>query len=131
MARGRGLRATRTATTTVVATTTGQASGSDETRLLLLLQAAAFMTLFRENMRGRGAFPDGQIEQLGAGQADSRPGVAAGPGGSLSHLEEIFAAIEAEWAIFNDGIDDLGIWPQTNKYWDGTQWVLSSLAPST
>jgi hypothetical protein len=35
-----------------------QTSGNDETRRLLLLQAAAFLTMFREAMRGRGKVRD-------------------------------------------------------------------------
>ena len=41
-----------------------QASGDDQTRRLLLLQNAAFLTLFREAMGGRGKVGDARIDQL-------------------------------------------------------------------
>ncbi len=41
-----------------------QASGDDQTRRLLMLQNAAFLTLFREAMGGRGKVGDARIDQL-------------------------------------------------------------------
>ena len=59
-----------------------QASGDDQTRRLLLLQNAAFLTLFREAMGGRGKVGDARIDQL-------EP-VATSEGGPGA-VEEIFA----------------------------------------
>jgi hypothetical protein len=59
-----------------------QASGDDQTRRLLLLQNAAFLTLFREAMGGRGKLGDTRIDQL-------EP-VATSEGGPGA-VEEIFA----------------------------------------
>jgi hypothetical protein len=41
-----------------------QASGNDETRRLLMLQAAAFLSMFRTNMEGRGQLRDLWIDTL-------------------------------------------------------------------
>ncbi len=41
-----------------------QASGNDETRRLLMLQAAAFLSMFRTNMEGRGQLRDLRIDTL-------------------------------------------------------------------
>ena len=59
-----------------------QASGDDQTRRLLMLQNAAFLTLFREAMGGRGKVGDARIDQL-------EP-VATSEGGPGA-IEEIFA----------------------------------------
>jgi hypothetical protein len=74
----------------------GEASGSDETRLLLLLQGAAFMAMFRDAMKGRGALAETQLEKVG--QAVSLP---SGPSNrqavSLPHsVEEIFADVSRD-----------------------------------
>jgi hypothetical protein len=62
-----------------------QTSGNDETRRMLLLQAAAFLTLFRENMRGRqGGLADRQLDTL-----EALAPQAAGAGA----IEEIFAEV--------------------------------------
>ena len=59
-----------------------QASGDDQTRRLLMLQNAAFLTLFRGAMGGRGKVGDARIDQLEP-VATSKDGPAA--------VEEIFA----------------------------------------
>jgi hypothetical protein len=59
-----------------------QASGDDRTRRLLMLQNAAFLTLFRGAMGGRGTVGDARIDQLEP-VATSEGGPGAG--------EEIFA----------------------------------------
>lgn len=59
-----------------------QASGNDETRKMLLLQNAAFLTLFRQALGGRGKVGDARIDQL-------EP-VSTAESGSGS-VEEIFA----------------------------------------
>lgn len=47
-------------------------SGNDDTRRLLLLQAAAFIPMFHENARGRGAIGARKLDELsGSGGADS------------------------------------------------------------
>jgi hypothetical protein len=61
-----------------------QASGDDLTRRLLMLQNAAFLTLFREAMGGRGKVRDLRIDQL---EPIAPTESAAGPGA----IEEIFA----------------------------------------
>jgi hypothetical protein len=61
---------------------TFQASGDDRTRRLLLLQNAAFLTLFREVLSGRGKVGDARIDQL-----DPAATSEGGPGA----VEEIFA----------------------------------------
>jgi hypothetical protein len=60
------------------------ACGNDETRKLLLLQNAAFLTLFRGAMQGRGNIGDQKIEQLEPAKISSNPGEA---------LDSIFAAV--------------------------------------
>jgi hypothetical protein len=59
-----------------------QASGDDQTRRLLLLQNAAFLTLFREAMGGRGKVGDARIDRL-------EP--IATSEGDTGAVEEIFA----------------------------------------
>src|SRR4051812_2447631 len=59
-----------------------QASGDDQTRRLLLLQNAAFLTMFRAAMGGRGKVGDARIDQLEP-VATSEDGPGA--------IEEIFA----------------------------------------
>src|SRR4051812_38684886 len=59
-----------------------QASGDDQTRRLLLLQNAAFLTLFREAMGGRGKVGEARIDRLEP-IATSEDGPGA--------IEEIFA----------------------------------------
>ena len=59
-----------------------QASGDDRTRRLLMLQNAAFLTLFREAMGGRGKVGDARIDQLEpVATSKDEPGA----------IEEIFA----------------------------------------
>lgn len=36
--------------------------------------------------------------------------------------QQIRDLLQAEWATFNDGIDDLGIWPLVNNVWNGILW---------
>jgi hypothetical protein len=62
-----------------------ETSSNDETRRMLLLQAAAFLTMFRENMRGR---PGG----LAAARLDTLEPLATEAGGAGA-IEEIFADI--------------------------------------
>lgn len=51
-------------------------TGNDETRKLLLLQNAAFLTLFREAMRGRGKVADVSIDDINSSQpTDSAAGL--------------------------------------------------------
>src|SRR5205085_6289475 len=45
-----------------------QTAKSDETKRLLLLQNAAFVTMFRESMKGRGALADRSIDKLKAAE---------------------------------------------------------------
>jgi hypothetical protein len=52
------------------------ASGDDSTRRFLLLQNAAFLPLFREAMRQRGAVADVKLDQWTAPPADSGPAAA-------------------------------------------------------
>jgi hypothetical protein len=58
-----------------------QESGNDETRRLLLLQNAAFVTMFRDAIRGRGGVKDVTIDKLTPAEGDS-------DGGSI---DQIFA----------------------------------------
>jgi len=64
------------------------AANSDATRQLLLLQAAAFLAMFRDSMRGRGAVADSRLRDLNAGGSlpDAEPDA----------LELIFSNIEAD-----------------------------------
>ncbi len=63
-------------------------SAVDETRRLALLQCAAFLTMFREAMKGRGAVNPARIDQLGpVALGRSEPGQA---------IEEIFADVSAD-----------------------------------
>jgi hypothetical protein len=61
-----------------------QASGDDGTRKMLLLQNAAFLTLFREALGGRGKVADARIDHLEPAATSEGEG---GPG----TIEEIFA----------------------------------------
>jgi hypothetical protein len=45
-----------------------QTSADDATRRLLLLQNAAFVTMFREAMKGRGGVKDVTVDQLASGE---------------------------------------------------------------
>jgi hypothetical protein len=65
----------------------GETSASDETRLLMLLQAAAFMTLFREAMGGRGRLREAPVEKLEAAELKS-----TGP----AAIEEIFGDVSRD-----------------------------------
>src|SRR6266481_5663431 len=62
------------------------ACSNDETRKLLLLQNAAFLTLFRGAMKGRGNLGDQKIEQVEAAEIPSDRNAA---------LDDIFAAVSA------------------------------------
>jgi hypothetical protein len=64
-----------------------QTTASDETRKMLLLQAAAFLVLFRENMRGRGQMANVQIDSIEP-LATQANGAAA--------IEEIFADVSRD-----------------------------------
>jgi hypothetical protein len=61
-----------------------RASGVDETRRMLMLQNAAFLTMFRGAMGGRGRVGDARIDQL-------EP-ISPEQGGTEGALEEIFAS---------------------------------------
>src|SRR5207244_12804045 len=60
------------------------ACSNDETRKLLLLQNAAFLTLFRGAMKGRGNLGDQKVEQIEPAEI---------PPDSNAALESIFAAV--------------------------------------
>jgi hypothetical protein len=65
-----------------------QASGNDETRRLLLLQAAAFLTMFRKFMAGRGKLKDGlRVDTLEKIDPNSSASQA---------IEEIFADVSKD-----------------------------------
>jgi hypothetical protein len=61
-----------------------QVSGEDETRRLLLLQAAAFVPMFRDFMRGRGKLPDLRLDALEKSEPKA---------GGAGAVEEIFADV--------------------------------------
>lgn len=61
-----------------------QTSGDDMTRRLLMLQNAAFLTMFREAMKGRGELKSAQIDQL-------QPIATSGNGADA--VQEIFAEL--------------------------------------
>ena len=61
-----------------------QTAKSDETRRLLMLQNAAFITMFRESMKGRGGLADRSIEKL-------MPAEAAGEGAAA--INDVFATL--------------------------------------
>ncbi len=63
--------------------------GNFETRKLLLLQAAAFLPLFREGMKSRGAIADTRIDQLQVKQE---------AGGATESLDSIFASLRSNTA---------------------------------
>jgi hypothetical protein len=67
-----------------------EASGNDETRRLLMLQAAAFLSMFRTNMEGRGQLRDLRIDTLEKTDLKSQ-GVEA--------LEEILTAVSKDRLI--------------------------------
>jgi hypothetical protein len=62
-------------------------ASDDETRRMLLLQSTAFLPMFRENMKNRGAVADVDIEQVAA-----EPASGTGP----AALEEIFANVSGD-----------------------------------
>ena len=64
-----------------------QTSGDDRTRQLVMLQNAAFLTMFREAMGGRGHVKDTFIDNL-------QPAVTAASG--VAALDEIFADLSGE-----------------------------------
>jgi hypothetical protein len=64
-----------------------QAAASDETRRLVTLQNAAFLTMFREAMRGRGSVGNQRIDELEPIVPDGEPGAA---------VEEIFAELREQ-----------------------------------
>src|SRR5262249_45455193 len=64
-----------------------QTSGNDETRRLLTLQTAAFLTMFRGAMLGRGRLAELRLDTLGR-QDLARPGPQA--------IEEIFADVSRD-----------------------------------
>jgi hypothetical protein len=65
-----------------------QTSANDETRRLLMLQSAAFLTMFRQNMRGRGRLR----EDLRLDTLEHEPVRAQGP----RAVEEIFADVSRD-----------------------------------
>jgi hypothetical protein len=64
-----------------------QASGNDETRKFLTLQCAAFLTMFREAMKGRGKVAD--VFVVGLKKSDEKPEGEKG-------IEEIFDAVSKD-----------------------------------
>jgi hypothetical protein len=61
-----------------------EASGDDETRRLLMLQAAAFLSLFRKAMAGRGKLADVQLDKLEPVNLEGK---------ESEGVEEVFAAV--------------------------------------
>lgn len=61
-----------------------QTAKSDETRRLLMLQNAAFVTMFRESMKGRGALADRSIDKL-------KPAESAGEGEAA--INDVFSTL--------------------------------------
>jgi hypothetical protein len=66
-----------------------QTSGNDETRRMMMLQAAAFLTMFREFMSGRGKLPDACLDKLEKADAKAKGAEA---------VEEIFADVSKDKA---------------------------------
>lgn len=85
--RQRGIVALHALTSTNALRFAYDTAADDMTRRLLLLQNTAFLPLFREAMKNRGAVADVDIEQL-AGAPTSGSGTAA--------LEEIFANVSGD-----------------------------------
>jgi hypothetical protein len=79
-----GIVALHSVTTTNAMHRAYQTSGDDQSRRLLLLQTAAFVTMFRQAMAGRGRLPEKPIDRL-----ESIP--VSGDGSKA--VEEIFAEI--------------------------------------
>jgi len=71
------------------------ASGDDETRRLLLLQNAAFVTLFRDAMRGRGAVGDTRLDQLTPQMPE---------GGNDAVIDEIFRLVSRDRMAAAQGV---------------------------
>jgi hypothetical protein len=67
--RQRGVVGLHTVTATNALHFAYETSGNDMTRRLMLLQAAAFLTMFRQNMQGRGSLGDVRIDTLQAAEA--------------------------------------------------------------
>jgi hypothetical protein len=63
-----------------------QESGDEETRRLLLLQNAAFVTMFREAMNGRGGVKNVTIDQLSKAKGDS----------AAKSIDQIFADLNRD-----------------------------------
>jgi len=63
-----------------------QQSGNDETRRQLLLQNAAFITMFRDAMKGRGSVSDVTIDQLSSATEEFKQ----------TSIEEIFSELKQE-----------------------------------
>lgn len=61
-----------------------------------------------------------QNDALAAGQIAERIRVL--PVAGMTD-QQILDMIQVEWAIFNDSVDELGIWPQINKTWSGQAWT--------
>ncbi len=64
-----------------------QTSACDETRRLLMLQTAAFLTMFRQFMTGRGKLADVRIDRVEKAELTGSPGQA---------VEEIFATVSKD-----------------------------------
>ncbi|MCI0377531.1 MAG: hypothetical protein L0215_07990 [Gemmataceae bacterium] len=64
-----------------------QNCANDETRRLMMLQAAAFLTLFRENMRGRGQVRELRLDTLEPAQVNGQPAQA---------IEDVFQEINRD-----------------------------------
>ena len=60
-----------------------QASGDDLTRRMLMLQNAAFLTLFREALGGRGKVSEARIDQLEPADTSEGQGLHRGDRGDL------------------------------------------------
>lgn len=76
----------------------------------------------------------GKVSAWTLASSDQNAAIAAGeiaervrvlPAAGLTD-PQILDMIEAEWTLFNDMIDDLGIWPQVNKFWLGSPGVWTS-----
>ena len=87
LARQPGIVALHAVTTTNALAYLWQTSGDDHTRRMLLLQNAAFVTLFRQAMEGRGTLKDVKLESLEPEQLGKSNDESVG---------EIFAAIQGD-----------------------------------
>lgn len=73
--RQRGIVALHAVTTTNAIFHAFRASGDETTRQFLLLQNASFLPMFREAARGRGKLASRHIDQLAAGEGESKVSV--------------------------------------------------------